>query len=92
MAVELRRLFGEDEDLQRTFELVAKERKIRFEDLTETLGTGKSAVLGKLHQLEKEDLIKSQASPGQMEGLQWYSVTAKGLRTERELHRGKTLL
>lgn len=79
--------FFEDESLLRTFEVVADERKIRFGPLQEALGTERNDALDKLGKLEDAGLIKSQNAPGQVEDLRWYSMTAKGLAAEREVHR-----
>jgi len=79
--------FFEDEALLRAFEVVAEERKIRFAALLEALGAERNDALDRLGKLEDEGLIKSQNAPGQVEDLRWYSMTAKGLAAERELHR-----
>jgi DNA-binding MarR family transcriptional regulator len=84
---ELLSLFEADAALLRTFEAVAKERKIRFGALRETLGLEQEDILEKLGELEQANLIKSQEAPGQVEDLRWYSITAEGLATERELNR-----
>ena len=79
--------FFEDESLLRAFEVVADERKIRFGAFREALGAERDDALKSLERLEEADLIKSQDAPGQVEDLRWYSMTAKGLAAERELHR-----
>lgn len=84
---ELLSLFEDDEALLRAFEVVARERKIRFGALRETLGSEREDILEKLGELEQANLIKSQDAPGQVEDLRWYSITAEGLAAERELYR-----
>lgn len=79
--------FFEDESLLRAFEVVAGERKIRFGAFREASGADREDALERLGKLEEAELIKSQDAPGQVEDLRWYSMTAKGLAAERELHR-----
>lgn len=92
MTRELLSLFEGDDALLRAFEVVARERKIRFGVLQETLGSERGDILEKLGELEEANLIKSQEAPGQVEDLRWYSMTARGLAAERELHRLKLVL
>ena len=84
-------LFDQDRALRDTFDIVVRERRVRFGDLLDLSDMGKESVVEKLHQLERQSLIKSQDAPGAFEDLRWYSVTARGLAFERQLRRRRRL-
>lgn len=91
MSRELLTLFDQDHALRNTFDIVVRERRVRFGDLLDLSDMSKELILEKLHRLEKESLIKPQDAPGMVEDLRWYSVTARGLAFERLLRRRRRL-
>jgi Mn-dependent DtxR family transcriptional regulator len=80
-------LFEGDAALRETFEVVAEEKKARFQDLLESLGVGREEALDRLYRLEEAGLIKSKEAPGAIEDLRWYYLTGKGWTARRRVRR-----
>lgn len=88
-AKEILSFFRDDPALLEAFEGIARQRKIRLQDLLETLGMDKETTIENLHRLEDVGYIGSREAPGHLEDLRWYYLTSRGWAARihvRKLH------